>query len=176
MRELKNWRCEFLYGPPNNADLPCILFDFERVKATIWNKIILHRVHALVRDPQRGGRDHFTARQIDKIRSRCDKFGDFFAKIVPFEGFSSFVFILYSKFVETFNFFRSWVDYVHFHILFFNFIKVQNPQFWAKITGSAHVVDPGIEHEPRRFFDAFWRKEKPEKFQDLRFRSKTSHF
>ena len=24
-----------------------------------------------------------------------------------------------------------------------------------KIAGRAYVVDPGVEHEPRRFFDAF---------------------
>ena len=39
-------------------------------------------------------------------------------------------------------------------------------QFWAKITGRAYVVDPGIEHEPRRFFDAFCWEIKPAKFQD----------
>ena len=38
-------------------------------------------------------------------------------------------------------------------------------QFWAKITGRAYVVDPGIEHEPRRFFDAFCWEIKPAKFQ-----------
>ena len=42
-------------------------------------------------------------------------------------------------------------------------------QFWAKITGRAYVVDPGIEHEPRRFFDAFCWEIKPAKFQDLWF-------
>ena len=40
----------------------------------------------------RGGRDHFTARKFDQIRSRLDHFGDFLAKIVRFERFSSFVF------------------------------------------------------------------------------------
>ena len=31
-----------------------------------------------------------------------------------------------------------------------------------------YVVDPGVEHEPRRFFDAFWRSPLPAKFQDSR--------
>ena len=35
------------------------------------------------------------------------------------------------------------------------------------------LADPGIEHEPRRFFDAFWREIKTAKIQDSRFRSKT---
>ena len=60
-----------------------------------------------------------------------------------------------------------------FTTIFLNFLKVQNMQFWAKITGRAYVVDPGIEHEPRRFFDAFWRSPLPTKFQDSRFRSKS---
>ena len=34
-------------------------------------------------------------------------------------------------------------------------MEVQNTQFWAKIAGRAHVVDPGVEHEPRRFFMLF---------------------
>ena len=70
-------------------------------------------------------------------------------------------------------FFRISVDYTHFYTLFFNFLKVQNTQFWAKITGKAHVADPRIEHEPRRFFDAFWREIQTAKIQDFRFRSKT---
>ena len=38
------------------------------------------------------------------------------------------------------------------------------------------LVDPGVEHEPRRFFDAFSREIKTAKIQDLSFRSKKSHF
>ena len=47
-------------------------------------------VHALLRDPLRGGRGNFTEIKFDQIRSRCDKFGDFFAKILRFEGFPRF--------------------------------------------------------------------------------------
>ena len=47
-------------------------------------------VHALLRDPLRGGRGDFTEIKFDQIRSRCDKFGDFFAKILRFEGFPRF--------------------------------------------------------------------------------------
>ena len=43
--------------------------------------IILQRVHALFRDPLRGGRDHFTARKFDQIPGRLDTFGDFLTKI-----------------------------------------------------------------------------------------------
>ena len=73
-----------------------ISWNFE-VQKCAWNKIILHMVHALFRDPLRGGRDHFTARKFDQIRSRFDQFCDFLAKIVRFEGFSSFVFHLIFK-------------------------------------------------------------------------------
>ena len=73
-----------------------ISWNFE-VQKCAWNKIILHMVHALLRDPLRGGRDHFTARKFDQIRSRFDQFCDFLAKIVCFEGFSSFVFHLIFK-------------------------------------------------------------------------------
>ena len=73
-----------------------ISWNFE-VQKCAWNKIILHMVHALLRDPLRGGRDHFTARKFDQIRSRFDQFCDFLAKIVRFEGFSTFVFHLTFK-------------------------------------------------------------------------------
>ena len=73
-----------------------ISWNFE-VQKCAWNKILLHMVHALLRDPLRGGRDHFTARKFDQIRSRFDQFCDFLAKIVRFEGFSSFVFHLIFK-------------------------------------------------------------------------------
>ena len=60
--------------------------------------IILQRVHALFRDPLRGGRDHFTTRKIDQIRGRLRKFGDFLAEIIlRFEGFSWFVFYIVFK-------------------------------------------------------------------------------
>ena len=52
--------------------------------------IILQTVHALLRDPLRGGRGDFTEIKFDQIRSRCDTFGDFFAKISRFEGFPRF--------------------------------------------------------------------------------------
>ena len=52
--------------------------------------IILQTVHALLRDPLRGGRGDFTEIKFDQIRSRCDKFGDFFPKILRFEGFPRF--------------------------------------------------------------------------------------
>ena len=32
--ESKNWVCKFLYGPPNNANVSLILFDFQIVKVT----------------------------------------------------------------------------------------------------------------------------------------------
>ena len=54
--------------------------------------VFLLRVHALLRDPLRGGREHFTARNFDQIRTRLDTFGDFLAKILRLEGFSSIVF------------------------------------------------------------------------------------
>ena len=59
--------------------------------------IILQRVHALFRDPLRGGRDHFTARKFDQIRSRFDKLGTFLAKIIRLRGFSRFIFYLVFK-------------------------------------------------------------------------------
>ena len=49
--------------------------------------IILQRVHALLRDPLRGGRDHFTERKIDQIRGRLGKFGDLLTEIMRFQGF-----------------------------------------------------------------------------------------
>ena len=36
-------------------------------------------------------------------------------------------------------FFRISVDFAHLYQLFFNFLKVQNTQIWAKITGRAYV-------------------------------------
>ena len=68
------------------AILKCETLSFD----VIWNKIILLWVHALLRDPLRGGRGDFTEIKFDQIRSRCDKFGDFFAKILRFEGFPRF--------------------------------------------------------------------------------------
>ena len=59
--------------------------------------IILQRVHALLRDPLRGGRDHFTARKFDQIHGRLDTFGDFLTKIIRFEVFSRLVFYLVFK-------------------------------------------------------------------------------
>ena len=125
----------------------------------------------------RGGRDHFTARKFDQIRSRFDKFGDFLAKIIRLRGFSRFIFYLVFKICLNFQSFSE-CRLIFFILItfFFNFLKVQNTLFWAKITGRAHVVDPGVGHEPRRFFDAFWREIKTAKFQDLSFRSKTSYF
>ena len=77
--------------------------NFE-VQKCAWNKIILHRVHALFRDPLRGGRDHFTARKFDQIPGRLDKFGDFLTKIVRFEVFSRLVFYLLFKICWWFQF------------------------------------------------------------------------
>ena len=51
-------------------------------------------VHALFRDPLRGGRDHFTARKFDQIPGRLDTFGDFLTKIIRFEVFSRLVFYI----------------------------------------------------------------------------------
>ena len=59
--------------------------------------IILQRVHALFRDPLRGGRDHFIEIKFNEIRSRCAEFGEFLAKVARFEGFSRFVFHLIFK-------------------------------------------------------------------------------
>ena len=59
-------------------------FDFLKVQNTqFWAKIT-GRAHV------RGGRGDFTEIKFDQIRSRCDKFGDFFAKILRFEGLSGF--------------------------------------------------------------------------------------
>ena len=77
-----------------------LFFNFSSIfkdKKQQFDAIFLLRVHALFRDPLRGGRDHFTARKFDQIRSRFDQFCDFLAKIVRFEGFSSFVFHLTFK-------------------------------------------------------------------------------
>ena len=52
-------------------------------------------VHALFRDPLRGGRDHFTERKFNQIRSRCAESGEFLPMVVRFEGISSFVFSSY---------------------------------------------------------------------------------
>ena len=68
------------------AILKCETLSFD----VIWNKMILLWVHALFRDPLRGGRGNFTEIKFNQIRSRCDKFGDFLAKILRFEGFSRF--------------------------------------------------------------------------------------
>ena len=46
--------------------------------------IILQTVHALLRDPLRGGRGDFTEIKFDQIRSRCDEFGDFFCENLTF--------------------------------------------------------------------------------------------
>ena len=79
----------------------------------------------------------------------------FYRKSYVLRGFQALFFILFSKSVEICNICKVWVNYPHFYKYFLNFLKVQNTQFWAKITAKAHVADPGIEHEPRRFFDAF---------------------
>ena len=92
----------------------------------------------------------------------------FYRKSYVLRGFQALFFILFSKSVELCNICRVWVNYAHFYKYFLNFLKVQNTQFWANITGKAHVADPGIEHEPRRFFDAFWREIKTAKIQDSR--------
>ena len=102
--------------------------------------IILQTVHALLRDPLRGGRGDFTEIKFDQIRSRCDKFGDFFAKILSFEGIFKVYFL--SCFQNLFQFpifSRMSANFFYFNHFFFNFLKVQNTLFWAKITGRAHV-------------------------------------
>ena len=112
-------------------------------------------VHALLRDPLRGGRDHFTARKFDQIRSRFDKFGDFLAKIIRLRGFSRFIFYLVFKICLNFQSFSECRLIFFILIIFFQFFEGSKHAILGKITGRAHVVDPGIEHEPRRFFDAF---------------------
>ena len=89
--------------------------------------VILLRVHALLRDPLRGGREHFTARKFDQIRTRLDTFGDFLAKILRLKGFSSFVFLSYfQNLLEFAIFVRVWITYAYFYKYFSNFLKVQN--------------------------------------------------
>ena len=51
----------------------------------------MHRVHALFRDPLRGGRGDFTEIKFDQIRSRCDKFGDFLRKCYVLRDFQGSV-------------------------------------------------------------------------------------
>ena len=68
------------------AILKCETLSFD----VIWNKIILLWVHALFRDPLRGGRGNFTEIKFNQIRGRLRTFSDFFAKILLFEGFSKF--------------------------------------------------------------------------------------
>ena len=68
------------------AILKCETLSFD----VIWKNIILLWVHALFRDPLRGGRGNFTEIKFNQIRGRLGTFGDFFAKILRFEGFSRF--------------------------------------------------------------------------------------
>ena len=148
-----------------------LFFNVLKVQNTLFWAKITGRAHV------RGGRGDFTEIKFDQIRSRCDKFGDFFAKILRFEGiFKVYVLSCFQNLFKFPIFFRMSANFFHFNHFFFNFLKVQNTLFWAKITGRAHVVDPGVEHEPRRFFDAFSREIKTAKIQDLSFRSKKSHF
>ena len=77
-----------------------LLFNFSSIfkgKKQQFDAIFLLRVHALLRDPLRGGRDHFTEIKFNEIRSRCAEFGEFLAKVARFEGFSRFVFHLIFK-------------------------------------------------------------------------------
>ena len=81
--------------------------------------IILQTVHALLRDPLRGGRGDFTEIKFDQIRSRCDKFGDFFAKILRFEGIFKVYFL--SCFQNLFKFpifFRMSANFFNFNHFF----------------------------------------------------------
>ena len=149
--------------------------NFE-VQKCAWNRIILHRVHALLRDPLRGGRDHFTERKIDQIRGRLGKFGDLLTEIMRFQGFWWVVFYLVFKICWNFNFLKEFGLIMFVLSYFLKDFEGSKLAILGKIAGRAYVVDPGIEHEPRRFFDAFWREIKTEKFQDLSFRTKTNHF
>ena len=91
--------------------------------------IILQRVHALFRDPLRGGRDHFTARKFDQIRSRFDKFGDFLAKIIRLRGFSRFIFYLVFKICLNFQ------SFSECRLIFFILIT-----FFQFFEGSKHAI------------------------------------
>jgi hypothetical protein len=86
--------------------------------------IILQTVHALLRDPLRGGRGDFTEIKFDQIRSRCDKFGDFLAKILSFEGIFKVYFL--SCFQNLFKFpifFRMSANFFFHFNHFFQFFE-----------------------------------------------------
>ena len=91
--------------------------------------IILQAVHALLRDPLRGGRDHFTARKFDQIRSRFDKFDDFLAKIIRLRGFSRFIFYLVFKICLNFQ------SFSECRLIFFILIS-----FFQFFEGSKHAI------------------------------------
>ena len=78
--------CLAVYGPAIFLFSLCDFTQTSRFRSVREIAIILQTVHALLRDPLRGGRGDFTEIKFDQIRSRCDKFGDFFAKILSFEG------------------------------------------------------------------------------------------
>ena len=96
--------------------------NFE-VQKCAWNRIILHRVHALLRDPLRGGRDHFTERKIDQIRGRLGKFGDLLTEIMRFQGFWWFVFYLVFKICWNFQSFSECRLIVFILMFFFQFFE-----------------------------------------------------
>ena len=102
-KNFTHYRIYFVFIVWRSTHRQFFLFPFMRfhanseVQKCAWNKIILLRVHALLRDPLRGGRDHFTEIKFNQIRSRCAEFGQFLTKVVRFEGFSRFVFHLIFK-------------------------------------------------------------------------------
>ena len=112
----------------------------------IWNKIILLWVHALLRDPLRGGRGDFTEIKFDQIRSRCDKFGDFFAKILSFEGIFKVYFL--SCFQNLFKFpifFRMSANFFYFNHFFSIFWRFKTRYFGQKSpAGLTYVVVAAI--------------------------------
>ena len=59
-------------------------FNFLKVQNTQFCAKITGMAHV------RGGRGNFTEIKFDQIRGRLGTFGDFFAKILRFEGFSRF--------------------------------------------------------------------------------------
>ena len=71
------------------------------------------------RQPLRGGRGDFTEIKFDQIRSRCDEFGDFFAKILRFEGFPRFSLSCRRQFF--FEFFFEF--FLNLYIFFFEFLN-----------------------------------------------------
>ena len=144
-----------------------------KVQNTLFWAKITGRAHV------RGGRGDFTEIKFDQIRSRCDKFGDFFAKILSFEGIFKVYFL--SCFQNLFKFPIFFRMSANFFILitFFQFFEGSKHAILGKNHRQGSRSGSRSRAWTKTFFWCILKRDKDSKnpgFQDLRFRSKTSNF